>query len=153
MTTTATEDVRELLGRIIGSLAGADADSLGVIAAFADGVRARAEIESRGATSDAEAKVTPPECSRRGQRTEWSKQGQKRDSQRNPIQQRRDHCPKSIITRAGRKRCDNMGNFDLIFAAMPPLAKFVYALGVVAYAGLIFAGALAMIYFFDRRIF
>lgn len=56
MTTTATEDVRELLGRIIGSLAGADADSLGVIAAFADGVRARAEIESRGATSDAEAK-------------------------------------------------------------------------------------------------
>ena len=44
-----------------------------------------------------------------------------------------------------------MGNFDLIFAAMPPLAKFVYALGVVAYSGLIFAGASAMLYFFDRR--
>ncbi len=46
-----------------------------------------------------------------------------------------------------------MGNFDLIFAAMPPLAKFVYALGVVAFAGLIFAGALAWIYFCDGRIF
>lgn len=46
-----------------------------------------------------------------------------------------------------------MENFDILFAAMPPMAKIVYVLGVVAYAGLIFAGALAMIYFFDRRIF
>ena len=44
-----------------------------------------------------------------------------------------------------------MENFDILFAAMPTMAKLVYALGVVAYAGLIFSGASAMLYFFDRR--
>lgn len=56
-----------------------------------------------------------------------------------------------IISQTTAKKCNNMENFDILFAAMPPLAKFVYALGVVAYAGLIFAGASAMLYFFDRR--
>lgn len=56
-----------------------------------------------------------------------------------------------IISQAAAKKCNNMENFDIIFQAMPPMAKIVYALGVVAYAGLIFAGASAMLYFFDRR--
>ena len=58
-----------------------------------------------------------------------------------------------IISQLTVKKCNNMENFDFIFQAMPPMAKIVYVLGVIAYAGLIFAGALAMIYFFDRRIF
>lgn len=58
-----------------------------------------------------------------------------------------------IISQAAAKKCNNMENFDIIFAAMPTMAKIVYALGVVAYAGLIFAGALAWIYFCDGRIF
>lgn len=49
MTKAVTEDERALLGRILGAIAAADAESLRLIAAFADGVRARAEIEARGA--------------------------------------------------------------------------------------------------------
>lgn len=56
-----------------------------------------------------------------------------------------------IISQTTAKKCNNMENFDILFAAMPTMAKIVYALGVVAYAGLIFAGASAMLYFFDRR--
>lgn len=76
----------------------------------------------------------------------------KRDRQ-NPISERRDHCPKVIISQAAAKKCNNMENFDILFAAMPTMAKIVYVLGVIALAGITGGGALAWIYFCDGRIF